>query len=750
MRSIAALSRALLGSVSTGLLSATLAAQVAWTPRGEAPSARANYALAYDGARGVTVLFGGAPLSGPAFADTWEYDGTRWTQRTPRTVPPGRQGAAMAFDSRRNLCVMFGGSGSGGAQRDTWAWNGVDWVQLASTGPEARVQPALCYDQSRDRLVLFGGSRDGTQLQLLADHWEWDGAQWARLQPNAAPSARYATGMAYDAQRQRVVLAGGIGIGATGVGALDEVHEWDASALTWVSGPQLPAALRSPALAYDPVQGGVLLLGSLGGLSSHLLRYDGLAWTLLTSPNAPMTTLGFGLVYDVGRDRLVTFGGSNVLLLLDATWEWDRSDWARASGGPPGSSGFRMVYDANLGAALLFSPRAGTTASRWNGRAWVDLASGAPGYVETSYAYDRARRETVRYGGLDFARLSSVDETWLFDGATWRQATPMHVPGPLVGAGMAYDEARGVVLLFGGLLAGVGLSDQTWQWDGSDWTQLFPATRPSSRFRPVLAYDRRRARVVLFGGVPQLRDTWEWDGANWSAISSAQLPSLGQLSSIAYDDARERIVAFGLGTNSDEHWEWDGVDWRRRAPAQLPTPRMEAALAFDEARRCLVLYGGQLSSSGTIYSDTWELRTANEASYAEIGAGCGTPPAQLESELGARPWIGESFIVEVAPLPPNTLAALLLHGLSSAQWNGVPLPLDLGPLGAVGCWLHVSIDASAPMQLVAARALLSTNVPVAPELLGRTLHQQALLLAPGSNPLGLVLSSARAATIGAR
>jgi hypothetical protein len=356
----------------------------------------------------------------------------------------------------------------------------------------------------------------------------------------------------------------------------------------------------------------------------------------------------------------------------------------------------------------------------------------------------------VRYGGLDFARLSSVDETWIFDGASWRQATPAHAPGPLVGAGMAFDEARGVVLLFGGLLAGVGLSDQTWQWDGSDWTQLLPATRPSARFKPALVYDKRRSRVVLFGGVPQLRDLWEWDGTSWIALTPAQLPPLGQLPTLAYDEARERVVAFGLGATSDEHWEWDGSDWRRRTPARLPSPRMEAAMAYDEARRCVVLYGGQLSSLGRIYSDTWELRTANEASYAAIGAGCGTPPVDLTSELGARPWIGERFAVEVAPLPPSTLAALLLFGLSNAQWNALPLPLDFGPLGAAGCLLHVSIEANAPLELHSGSASLSTPIPVAPELLGRTLYQQALLLAPSSNPLGLVLSSAREATIGAR
>ncbi|MBK9387895.1 MAG: hypothetical protein IPN34_24015 [Planctomycetes bacterium] len=731
-------------------LAAPGAAQLQWVQRGDDLSARSNYAMTYDAARGVTVLFGGAPLSGASLADTWEYDGLRWIQRAPLTVPPGRQGAAMAFDSRRNLCVMFGGYGASGALRDTWAWNGVDWALLATSGPEARTQPALAYDQGRDRVVIFGGSRDGASQNLLGDHWEWDGALWTRVTPGGAPSARLGAALAYDLQRQVLVLAAGFGLGAGGVVPLDDCFEWDPMSNSWVGGALLPGGLRAPAMAYDALQGGVLLLGSFSGTTSSLLRYDGQGWTQIATRNTPTMALGFGLAFDIARDRLVSFGGTNVLLLLDATWEWDRSDWLRVGGGPPGSAGFRMVYDANLQAPLLFSPRAGTTASRWNGRGWTDIASGAPGFLESAYAYDRVRGETIRYGGLDFARLSSVAETWIFDGTAWRQSFPAHTPGALLGAGMAFDEARGVVLLFGGMVAGLGLSDQTWQWDGVDWTQLTPSTRPAPRIKPAMTYDKRRERVVLFGGNAQLRDVWEWDGSSWIALTPAHQPAVVQVPALTYDDARERVVAFGLGTSSDEHWEWDGIDWRQRTPAQLPTPRIEAAMAFDEARRCVVMFGGQLSSGGRIYSDTWELRTGAEAGFLEIGAGCGTPPVQLASEGAARPWIGESFTVAAAPLPSSALAALMLYGLSNARWSGLPLPLDLGALGAAGCLLHVSIEANAPMPFAAGSARLVTNVPVAPELLGRTLYQQALLLAPSSNPLGIVLSSARAATIGAR
>jgi hypothetical protein len=42
---------------------------------------------------------------------------------------------------------------------------------------------------------------------------------------------------------------------------------------------------------------------------------------------------------------------------------------------------------------------------------------------------------------------------------------------------MAYDAARGQVVLFGGY-DGSGYLNDTWVWDGTNWVQKFPATVP--------------------------------------------------------------------------------------------------------------------------------------------------------------------------------------------------------------------------------------------------------------------------------
>ena len=40
-----------------------------------------SHALAFDAARGRTVLFGGGNGAGATFDDTWEWDGSTWIER---------------------------------------------------------------------------------------------------------------------------------------------------------------------------------------------------------------------------------------------------------------------------------------------------------------------------------------------------------------------------------------------------------------------------------------------------------------------------------------------------------------------------------------------------------------------------------------------------------------------------------------------------------------------------------------------
>jgi hypothetical protein len=127
--------------------------------------------MAYDSARGVTVLFGGCffdPVTHAftQFSDTWEWDGTNWALRSPATSPLPRRWHAMAYDSARGVTVLFGGRYQPNPMiaiddilSDTWEWDGSTWSQQTpATSPPARDMHAMAYDSANGEMVLFGGT----------------------------------------------------------------------------------------------------------------------------------------------------------------------------------------------------------------------------------------------------------------------------------------------------------------------------------------------------------------------------------------------------------------------------------------------------------------------------------------------------------------------------------------------------------------------------------------------------------------
>jgi hypothetical protein len=180
---------------------------------------------------------------------------------------------------------------------------------------------------------------------------------------------------------------------------------------------------------------------------------------------------------------------------------------------------------------------------------------------------------------------------------------------------MAFDSARGKVVLFGGDVGG-DENDETWEWDGTNWTQLNPVTRPQTREGHAMAYDSDRGRVFLFGGhynsgVDQyLNDVMEWDGKNWSQKFSVANPSPRAYNALAYDVARGKVLLFGGGHYSgdfrifDDTWEWDEKKgWMQKTPDVIPVPHSSHALAYDGMRGRVIMFGGARSFS---QNDTWE------------------------------------------------------------------------------------------------------------------------------------------------
>ncbi len=154
-----------------------------WTKfDGSGPEGRQGHIMIYDSKRKKTVLYGGTNGMGKAFDDgIWEFDGKQWLNIQNPDINPGqRLSSGYTYDSKRGTLIVFGGISNKKMVGDTWSWDGKTWKKLADNGPAPRAMGYMAYDVNRDRVVLFGG-RLGWPNDVN-DTWEWDGVKWVEKQ----------------------------------------------------------------------------------------------------------------------------------------------------------------------------------------------------------------------------------------------------------------------------------------------------------------------------------------------------------------------------------------------------------------------------------------------------------------------------------------------------------------------------------------------------------------------------------------
>src|SRR5690606_31453817 len=76
-----------------------------------------------------------------------------WTLASSPAAPSAREGHAMAYDSSQQRVVLVGGNvGNGSPRADTWAWDGRRWSLVLALNLPARFGHAMAYDAARQRL----------------------------------------------------------------------------------------------------------------------------------------------------------------------------------------------------------------------------------------------------------------------------------------------------------------------------------------------------------------------------------------------------------------------------------------------------------------------------------------------------------------------------------------------------------------------------------------------------------------------
>ena len=194
-----------------------------------------------------------------------------------------------------------------------------------------------------------------------------------------------------------------------------------------------------------------------------------------------------------------------------------------------------------------------------------------------------------------------------------QQSAPDQSLGPpaLYSVGLAFDDARQRLVLFGGYYRGA-YSGDTWEWNGTQWARV-SQSGPPGRNSPRMVYDTSRGKVVMFGGDTRagaFGDTWEWDGRAWARIAGPG-PTARSVHGMAYDSHRQRTVVFGGRDGAEFHrdtWELDRDGWRKVSDSG-PPPRMLHAMAYDPSSRKVIVMSGSRAvaapEAADLLGDAW-------------------------------------------------------------------------------------------------------------------------------------------------
>ena len=514
-------------------------------------------------------------------------NGTAARGRRPRRPTRRRSAGGTPWPGTASAS---GWSCSAATARSATPGNGTapTWTQLAAGEPHRRraADHAMAYDAARGRVVLFGGTSDGAAG--LDDTWEWDGSTWtpARIRPTRRRrAARHA--MAYDrgAPARRAVrrrrwltpsLRRHLGMGRQ---RLDAARP----------GGQPVAARRATRWPTTRARQRVVLFG--GDWTAPLAdtwEWDGNAWTQRAARRpAAGARSGHAVAYDTAcaRRGAVRRRSRHAIASLRDTWEWDGSDWTqrRPAASPPAAMRATRWPTTRGAARMRAVRRLGRRRARWptpgNGTAAAGR-SASPATSAAAALRPRAWPTTRRAARGAVRRLRPAAHRRHLGmgrhaaGRSARRAQPTgarrHTPWP--------TTPRASASCCSAAPASTASLADTWEWDGNDWTQRSADhRRPRRAHSHAMAYDLARGRVVLFGGGTQFGashgDTWEWDGNDW-LLRSTSGPSARCWHSMAYDIARQRVVLFGWRCQRNSRRRYLGMGWHRlEAAARAPSGR---------------------------------------------------------------------------------------------------------------------------------------------------------------------------------
>lgn len=555
------------------------------------PSGRAAASMVFDTNRSRVVLFGGRTAVGVESNETWIYQNETWTRLDTPNAPSARQLAGATYDPIRDRVVLSGGLSTSADGKtttnlvDTWEFDGTTWTQRATSGP-AVVRSLLQYDAARNKVILVGMDKDTKTLMYSYDA---GAATWTQLTPATLPLCVNESALTYQTHDDTVLLLGGSCNNAQTV-ITDEAYTWDGT--NWTKVTTLISADRhyGMALAYDVARGSSLLFGgnvAFGNPSAQTILYRDGGWIPASSTDSPSPRSLLGFATDPVNNAVWLVSGTDGEGIAGDFWKYQYGQFTQiiADNSPSGCQTPNAAFDIDRKKLVVVCATSDTF--EWDGTAWTkfditDTRKKPTPRRFSSMVYDETLKKTVLFGG--FNDPAYLNETWLWDGTSWTKITK-NPPTLRSLQSMWFDPNLKKTVVYGGI--GRLTSDDritrysdTWTFDGASWTELKPPVTPGTRYGAQVAVDPRTKRVVLFGGLRldtngtvqtqvYASDTWEFDGTTWKQMTPSTVPPPRENGAMAYDPSLNVVTMFGgySGFLLSDLWSYSNGNWSVRTEA---------------------------------------------------------------------------------------------------------------------------------------------------------------------------------------
>jgi hypothetical protein len=333
-----------------------------------------------------------------------------------------------------------------------------------------------------------------------------------------------------------LVVLGSIGLSAASAGTSANLPAVPAtptvavtlSGSTWQGYPApsgLPV-LIGLGLASDPVDGGVVAFGGCpgslcsGGTNATWFESEG-RWTQLAPPHAPPPRSEVAMAWDPVDGYVLLFGGRGCLDppgctqsgFLNDTWAFKDGAWipvVPSGRSPPAGDGSGLAFDPSDREMVLFGGSAcATSCPTWTyvGGAWTELnLTTAPSpRAQPGLAEDDADGGALLFGGVSPSNVD-LNDTWLFNAGAWHAEAAGASPPGRVDPVMAWDPDADAVVMAGGANSANsppsvnGTWNDTWSFAHGAWGKWPGATTPTGILNAGLAEDPSTGVLVLLGG----------------------------------------------------------------------------------------------------------------------------------------------------------------------------------------------------------------------------------------------------------